>query len=78
MAGPAISLPANALRTSGLEISGAGAGISPEAMAEGTSQVWDLIKGGKLHIDIEQIPLKDIESAWQRTDLSGKRIVLIP
>src|SRR5215208_7734643 len=31
MAGPTISLPADALRTSGLEICGGGAGISPEA-----------------------------------------------
>jgi len=78
MAGPTISLSADALRTSGLEIYGAGAGISPEAIAEGTNRVWDLITEGKLHIDIEIVPLQDVERAWQRTDLHGKRIVLIP
>jgi hypothetical protein len=47
-------------------------------ISEATNQVWDLIKEGKLHIDIEQAPLKDVESAWQRTDLYGKRIVIVP
>jgi hypothetical protein len=27
---------------------------------------------------IEQVPLKDVERAWNRTDLHGKRIVVIP
>jgi len=78
MAGPTISLSADSLRTSGLEISGAGAGLTPEAIAEGASMVWESLKAGKLHLDIIQAPLKDIESAWQRTDLHGKRIVIVP
>src|SRR5262245_20393527 len=28
--------------------------------------------------DIERVALKDIGHAWQRTDLQGKRIVVIP
>ena len=78
MAGPTISLPADALRTSGLEIYGAGAGISPEAIAAATDQVWEWIAQDRLHIEIDQIPLKDVERAWQRTDVQGKRIVIIP
>jgi NADPH:quinone reductase-like Zn-dependent oxidoreductase len=78
MAGPTISLPADALRTSGLEIVGAGNGIVPEAISEGTSQVWDWIKTGKLHADIEPISLKDVERAWKRTDLHGRRLIVIP
>jgi NADPH:quinone reductase-like Zn-dependent oxidoreductase len=78
MAGPNISLSADALRTTGLEILGAGGGITPDAIAEGTNQVWDWIKEGQLRFDIERVPLKEVESAWQRTDLDGKRIVIIP
>jgi NADPH2:quinone reductase len=77
MAGPTISLSADALRTSGLEIYGAG-NIPPEAIPEAVNQAWEWIRQGKLHADIEQVPLKDVESAWQRTDLHGKRIVIIP
>ena len=77
-AGSTISLSADSLRTSGLEIRGGAAGITPEAMSEGTNQVWDLLRANKLHMDIEQVPLKDIESAWKRTDFQGKRIVIVP
>jgi NADPH2:quinone reductase len=79
MAGASLSLSAAALRTSGLEIIGAGsAGITPQAIAEGTQLVWEWIKAGKLQADIECVPLKDIESAWQRADLHGRRIVIVP
>jgi NADPH:quinone reductase-like Zn-dependent oxidoreductase len=78
MAGPTLSLSADALRTSGLEIKGAGGGVTPEAIGEGTKLIWEWLEAGKLQADIEQVPLKDIESAWQRADLHGKRIVIIP
>jgi NADPH:quinone reductase-like Zn-dependent oxidoreductase len=78
MAGATIALSADALRTSGLEITGAGAGLTPEALAEGSSQVWDWIKAGKLRAEIEAVPLRDVERAWKRTDLHGKRIVIVP
>jgi NADPH:quinone reductase-like Zn-dependent oxidoreductase len=78
MAGSTISLPADSLRTSGLEIIGGGAGLTPEAIAEGTNMVWDWLKEGKLRLDIIQMPLRDIKNAWERTDLHGKRIVIVP
>ena len=77
-AGPTITLSADALRTSGLEITGGGGGLTPEAIGEGTSQVWEWIKAGKLQAEIEVVPLKDVERAWGRADLHGKRIVLVP
>ena len=77
-AGETISLPANSLRNTGLEIIGASAGMTPEAMNESTNQVWEWIKENKLRMDIEKVPLKDIESTWNRTDFQGKRIVIVP
>jgi NADPH:quinone reductase-like Zn-dependent oxidoreductase len=77
-AGTTISLSADSLRTSGLEIRGGAAGITPEAMGEGTDQVWEWLRENKLHMEIEQVPLKDIESVWKRTDFQGKRVVVIP
>jgi NADPH2:quinone reductase len=77
-AGPAITLSADALRTSGLEIIGGGAGLTPEAIGEGTAQVWDWIKAGKLQAEVEAVSLKDVERAWSRADLHGKRFVLVP
>ena len=77
-AGPTITLSADALRTSGLEITGGGAGLTPEAIGEGTAQVWDWIKAAKVRAELEAVPLKDVERAWTRADLHGKRIVLVP
>lgn len=77
MAGAKISLAAEALRTSGLEIVGGAAGLTPEAMGEGTQQVWEWLQAGKLRADIECVPLKDIEAAWGRT-VHGKRLVIVP
>lgn len=77
-AGHTIQLSGDSLRTSGLEIYGAAAGLTPAAMAEGAQQVYDLILAGQLHMEIERVPLREIEQAWQRTDFQGKRLVVIP
>jgi NADPH:quinone reductase-like Zn-dependent oxidoreductase len=77
-AGTTISLSADSLRTSGLQIFGGAAGITPEAIGESTNQVWEWLKANKLQMDIERVPLKDIESVWKRTDFQGKRLVILP
>ncbi len=79
MAGPTISLSAAALRSSGIEIYGSGGGGIPHAaIFEAFPQVWALAASGKLHIDTEPVPLAEIEDAWQRNDLLGRRLVIIP
>jgi NADPH:quinone reductase-like Zn-dependent oxidoreductase len=77
-AGPRVSLAADALRTSGVEISGGGAGLTPETMAESSSQVWEWIKAGTLRAAIERVPLKEVKRAWGRTDLHGTKVVIVP
>ncbi len=75
-AGSTLSLPAETLRTSGVEMTGAG-NISPEVVPEALKQVWEWIKEHTLHIDIEEVPLKEIAEAWQRKT-EGKRLVIVP
>jgi len=77
MAGASLLLPAETIRTSGLEIYGGG-NISHEVLPESTAQVWDFIKEGKLQMDIERVPLKDIERIWENANLHGKRTVILP
>lgn len=77
-AGSKLSLSADALRTSGLVISGGASGITPESLSEGANLVWEWIKENKLFMDMEIIPLQDIESVWKRSDFQGKRIVIVP
>jgi len=75
-AGPTITLPAEALRTSGVRLTGAGE-VPGEAVPEATKQIWEWMKEGKLTMDIEQVALKDVGEAWLRKT-GGERIVLVP
>jgi NADPH:quinone reductase-like Zn-dependent oxidoreductase len=80
MAGPTLLLPAAALRSSGIEIYGSGGGgsIPPNAILETFPQLWALAAEGALRIETESVSLTDVESAWQRQGVSGRRIVIIP
>ena len=82
MAGPTLALAAATLRSAGVELYGMGGGSVPKAvMAKVPTEIlpylFDLVLQGKLHIDTEQMPLSDVEQAWQR-DVPGKRIVIVP
>jgi NADPH:quinone reductase-like Zn-dependent oxidoreductase len=76
-AGPGVNITGEMLRTSGLEIYGGGP-IAPEEFSGAMKQTWEWIKENRFVIDIEKVPLADIEQAWQRNDLAGKRLVIIP
>jgi NADPH:quinone reductase-like Zn-dependent oxidoreductase len=76
-AGSHINIPASILRTSGLAMLGA-APLNMDILTQEMVQVWNDIKEGKFYMDIERIPLSDIASAWVRTDLAGKRLVIMP
>jgi NADPH2:quinone reductase len=79
MAGPVISLPAAVLRSVGLEILGMGSGTMPpiDVITDMLHELLDLLSTGKLHIDIDRIPLSAVGKAWTR-DQQGRRPVLIP
>lgn len=76
-AGAGAYITGEMLRTSGLELSGMGK-VTQEDIGAGCDVVWQWIKEGKLHMTIEEVPLADIEKAWVRNDLDGKRLVIIP
>lgn len=77
MAGAGAYVTGEMLRTSGLVLSGMGI-VTAEEISAGSNQVWEWIRGNRLHMDIEKVPLADIEKAWLRNDLAGKRLVIIP
>ncbi len=83
MAGPVVRLQGSTLRSSGVEIYGIGGGSIPkeEMMKVPTKvlpQLFQMAAEKKLIIETEVAPLKDIEKAWQRKDISGKRLVIVP
>jgi NADPH2:quinone reductase len=77
-AGAGLVLAAESLRTSGVEIYGAAKGLGPQTMQEVYSQVVTWAQSGDLTFDVVKVPLSDIETAWQRTDLRGSRLVVVP
>jgi len=79
MAGPTICLSAAALRSSGIEISGTGGGSVPHSVIfDAFPKLWALAASGQLHIDTERVALADVEAAWRRNDLPGRRLVIVP
>ncbi|RFS20496.1 zinc-binding alcohol dehydrogenase family protein [Chitinophaga silvatica] len=81
MAGENILLTSAALRSSGIEILGSGIGsLSPQAMQELYSKVLpDLFQQaakGKLKLATITAELKDIETVWNATIPTGKRLVI--
>jgi NADPH:quinone reductase-like Zn-dependent oxidoreductase len=66
MAGPILRLPAEAVRSSGLEVMGSGGRIPPAAIFETFPRLWELAAKGELRIDVEPVPLADVHAAWQR------------
>jgi NADPH:quinone reductase-like Zn-dependent oxidoreductase len=78
MADSTISLPADVLRSSGLEVLGSGPGTIP--FAEITSAIPEFMAvatASDLPIDIDEVPLAEVQPAWHRSG-SGRRVVLRP
>ena len=78
MAGPAISLPADALRSSGLEILGSGPGTIPLTEIIGAiPEFMSVAATGDLPIEIDEMPLTEVGTIWPRSGSRG-RIVFRP
>jgi NADPH2:quinone reductase len=76
-AGSELTIPASALRTSGVELYGAARNLNAESMARAYQQVVEWTRSGELVFSVERVPLAEIEAAWQRTDLKGRRLVVL-
>jgi NADPH:quinone reductase-like Zn-dependent oxidoreductase len=75
-AGATLTLPAEVLRSSGLVISGSGAGTIPvEKVVSEIPTFMSIVASGGLQIEVEEIPLADVAAAWMRPN-NGHRVVL--
>jgi hypothetical protein len=76
--GPTITLRADVLRSSGLEIVGSDASTVPvSGIMKAIPEFMALAASGELPIEVAEVSLADVESAWQRVD-HGRRIVFRP
>ena len=76
-AGPTITLPAAVLRSSALTIRGTAGIPAMDVLAAAYQQVMNGASSGTLRIEIERIPLDDIEDGWER-DAKGRRLIVTP
>jgi NADPH:quinone reductase-like Zn-dependent oxidoreductase len=75
-AGPSITLPASILRSIDLTILGSGFGAaSIDRIFAAVSEFFALAAEGALKVDVDVVPLSDVETAWNRAN-KGRRIVL--
>jgi NADPH:quinone reductase-like Zn-dependent oxidoreductase len=79
VAGPAISLPSAALRSTNIRILGSGQGSIPVAgiVAELPALVAE-IAAGTFTVNAVRVPLARVESAWIAPAPPGQRLVFIP
>lgn len=77
MAGATAAVPADALRSSRLDIVGSGLGsVTPAERAAAMPDLTAAIASGALRVPVRPVPLADVEQAW--TEDSAERIVLLP
>ena len=75
-AGHTITLPGSVLRSVDLTMMGSGFGSMPlESILAAIPNLFDLAVAGKIRVDVEAVPLADVEAAWSLGE-KGKRIVL--
>lgn len=79
MAGERLNLPAEVLRSSGLEILGYGYGSAPptELLARQLDQLMGMLALGEVRVEINCVPLASVQEVWD-LDQQGSRTVLIP
>jgi NADPH:quinone reductase-like Zn-dependent oxidoreductase len=74
-AGKTIRLPGAALRSLDLKLLGSGFGAVPlKTIFSAIPTLFDMAAAGTLHVDVEPVPLTDVEGAWGRVE-KGRRIV---
>jgi NADPH:quinone reductase-like Zn-dependent oxidoreductase len=79
VAGPTMSLPSAALRSTNLRVMGSGQGsIAVEQIVAELPRIADAVATGKLTVNVLRVPLSDVERAWTAPVPAGRRIVFVP
>jgi NADPH:quinone reductase-like Zn-dependent oxidoreductase len=78
ISGNTITLPAQLLRSSGVELLGSGLGsLSSRQILQSLTRMFAAVTETHFAIDIDKVPLARVEEAWTRKE-DGRRIVFIP
>jgi NADPH:quinone reductase-like Zn-dependent oxidoreductase len=79
VAGPTMSLPSVALRSTNLRVMGSGQGSVPlEHIVAELPRIGDAIATGTIAVNAVRVPLADVEKAWTTPLPAGQRVVFVP
>jgi NADPH:quinone reductase-like Zn-dependent oxidoreductase len=79
VAGPVMALPSVALRSANLRIMGSGQGsVTTAGILAELPALAAQITAGTFAIDVQAVPLSDVEQTWHETASGGQRIVITP
>jgi NADPH:quinone reductase-like Zn-dependent oxidoreductase len=79
VAGPTIELPSVALRSANLRIQGNGQGaVSPRGYLAELPSLIEEIDAGTIAVTTREVPLAEVETAWNEPEAPGVRTVLMP
>ncbi|SIR64439.1 quinone oxidoreductase family protein [Williamsia sterculiae] len=79
VAGADITLPSALLRASALRLLGNGQGsVSPRGYLAELPGLVEMLAAGRLRVSPRDVPLAEVESAWQHRDSGDERTVIVP
>jgi len=74
-AGKTITLPGSVLRSVDLKLLGSGFGsVALDSILAAIPSLFAMAADGTLSVDVERVPLAEVETAWKRVE-KGRRIV---
>jgi NADPH:quinone reductase-like Zn-dependent oxidoreductase len=77
--GPTMSLPSEWLRSTNLRIMGSGQGsVSTKAIVAELPHLIEALLGGDIPVDVQRLPLADVERCWNKPITPGRRVVFEP
>jgi NADPH:quinone reductase-like Zn-dependent oxidoreductase len=79
VAGPTMELPSVALRSTNLRVTGSGQGsVSANAIVAELPRLAEEVSRGRIPVDVERVPLAQVEQAWNAPVPEGRRVVFVP
>ena len=79
VAGPTMSLPSAALRSTNLRLMGSGQGsVAVDQIVAELPRIADAVATGAITVNALRVPLSDVETAWTAPVPAGQRLVLVP
>lgn len=79
VAGPDITLPSVAFRSTNLCMMGSGQGSVPvKSIVAELPRIAEVLASGKIPVNVRSVPLANVEQTWNAPTSAGERVVFVP